>query len=193
MPNGRSATGVSATRVEAERSRISSRARSRGRALLARDAPAGAAHWRGSRSRCGSGADHDVVEHLMRAEQREVLEGAADAERGDAVARHLRAAAGRRTRCAAVAVVEAGQAVEQGGLAGAVGADQAGDLARRDVEARRRRARRCRRSARTRPRPRAAAGSPPGTPLSGAPAPRPSFTRPLGCLPASGVERQTAM
>ena len=43
--------------------------------------------------------------------------------------------------------VEPAQAVEQRGLAGAVRADQAADLAARDVEATRGRARRCRRSA----------------------------------------------
>ena len=95
---------------------------------------------------------------LMRAEQRQVLEGAADAEVGDAVARHARAAsAPANAMLAAVALVEARQAVEQRGLAGAVRTDQADDLPVRRRRTTRRRARRCRRSARPRPARAAAA------------------------------------
>ena len=64
---------------------------------------------------------------------------------------------------------EAGEDVEEGGLAGAVRAQEAEDLAGAHVEATRRRARRCRRSASTRPRPRAAGRRWPSAPsaLSG--------------------------
>ncbi len=72
--------------------------------------------------------------HRHGAEQAEILEGAADAERGDAVARRLEQRAPLEADRAAVEAIEPGQAVEQRRLAGAVGPDQAEDLAGRDVE-----------------------------------------------------------
>jgi hypothetical protein len=78
--------------------------------------------------------EHDVVEHRHAAEQGEVLEGAADAERRDPVARHLQQRARAEQDFAAVALVEARQAVEERGLAGAVRPDQPDDVARRDIE-----------------------------------------------------------
>ena len=79
-------------------------------------------------------ADLDVVEHRHAVEQRHVLEGAADADLGDGVARHGQDRAALEQDVAVVGHVQARQAIEERGLAGAVGADQAGDLARRDVE-----------------------------------------------------------
>ena len=79
-------------------------------------------------------ADHDVVEHAHGAEQRQVLESAADAEAGDAVARQREQRRAAERDVAAVALVEPRHAVEERGLARAVGSDQADDLAGRDVE-----------------------------------------------------------
>ncbi len=66
----------------------SSPARSAARASSRRDRAAAAARWRGSRSPCGSGRPTITLSStLIVREQREVLERAADAERGDAVTR----------------------------------------------------------------------------------------------------------
>jgi hypothetical protein len=75
-------------------------------------------------------ADHDVLEHRHVLEGRRHLEGAADAEPGVLLGRRARdvdavEAATRARRSAAIA----GEAVEEGRLAGAVRADQADDLA----------------------------------------------------------------
>ena len=71
----------------------------------------------------------------MRAEHRQVLEGAAHAQPGDLV----RGRAGDRLAfeedVAGLVLVQAAEAVEQRGLAGAVGADQPADVAALDVEA----------------------------------------------------------
>ena len=80
-------------------------------------------------------ADHDVLPHRQRSEQREVLERAADAERGDAMDRVARQRAPFEGDRALVEAVEARETVEQRGLAGAIGPDQPADLAARDVEA----------------------------------------------------------
>ena len=71
---------------------------------------------------------------------------------------------------AALAVVEPRQAVEQRGLAGAVGADQTGRSALRPRRTTRRRARRCRRSAPTRPETASSASWGAGTSAGIAPA-----------------------
>ena len=79
-------------------------------------------------------ADHHVLEHGLGREQREVLEGAADAQAGDAVRRHgqeRRAVEGDRARGRRV---EPAHAVEERGLPGAVRSDEPHDLARLDVE-----------------------------------------------------------
>src|SRR6185369_603699 len=68
------------------------------------------------------------------AEQREILEGAADADRGDAVAGDPEQRIAVEQDVAAAALIKARQAVEEGGLAGAVGADQPDDAAGRHVE-----------------------------------------------------------
>ena len=79
-------------------------------------------------------ADAHVVEHRQVAEQREVLEGAADADVGDAVRRPAQDAAALEQDVAGARRVEPAEAVEQRRLAGAVRADQAEDLALPHVE-----------------------------------------------------------
>jgi hypothetical protein len=79
-------------------------------------------------------ADHHVVEHAHAAEQRQVLERAADADLGDAMARHRQQRPAVEHDRAALAVVQAADAVEQRGLAGAVRPDQPDDAPGRDVE-----------------------------------------------------------
>ena len=74
-------------------------------------------------------ADAHIVEHRHGAEQREVLERAADADLGDAVRRAVEDALPFEQDVAASRRVEAAEAVEQRGLAGAVRADQAEQLA----------------------------------------------------------------
>ena len=80
-------------------------------------------------------ADHHVLERRHVGEQADVLEGAGNARLGDLVhrARLVRLAA--ELEAAGVGRVEAGQHVEEGGLAGSVGADQAVDLAALDRDA----------------------------------------------------------
>ena len=77
--------------------------------------------------------DDQVLEHGHLAEQPDVLEGARDAGAGDAEPVHLleqqRVAVAMEGELADGRLVEAGQAVEHRGLAGAVGADDRGDLA----------------------------------------------------------------
>ncbi len=78
---------------------------------------------------------HDVVEHAHALEERHVLEGARDAERGHVVGPELRPVAALEEDLALVRVVEAADHVEQGGLARAVGPDDGHDLAAADLEA----------------------------------------------------------
>ena len=73
--------------------------------------------------------EHHVLPHGHRAKQRQVLEGAADAQRGDAVRRGRGERRAVEVDLAFAAAVEPREAVEQRGLAGAVGPDQADDLA----------------------------------------------------------------
>jgi hypothetical protein len=76
---------------------------------------------------------HDVVEHAHVPEQLDVLEGAGDAEPGHGAwrpARNVLAAEADAT----LAAVDAADAVEHAGLAGAVGADQREQLRRLDGE-----------------------------------------------------------
>ena len=79
-------------------------------------------------------ADQDVVAHAHAAEQRDVLEGAADAEAGHAVAAEILERAALEQDVAVGEAVEAADAVEQRGLAGAVRSDQSADLAVADIE-----------------------------------------------------------
>ncbi len=84
--------------------------------------------------RAAMAPDHDVVQHRHGLEQGEVLEGAPDAERGDAVPGDPQERCAVEQDVAAATLVEARQAVEQRGLAGAVGPDQADDASGLDVE-----------------------------------------------------------
>ncbi len=80
------------------------------------------------------GADPDIVEHRKVGEQRHVLEGAADADFGDPVRRPRQDALAFHQDVARARLVEPAQAIEERGLAGAVRADQAEDLALMHVE-----------------------------------------------------------
>src|SRR5207244_13288756 len=75
------------------------------------------------------GADADVVGDRHAREQRDVLEGAADADVTDAMRRARENARTFHQDVALARLVEPAQAIEQGGLAGAVRADQSKDLA----------------------------------------------------------------
>jgi hypothetical protein len=79
-------------------------------------------------------ADQDVLQHRHGAEETEILEGAADAERGDAVARRLEQRDALELDGPLVELIEPAEAVEQRRLARAVRADEAADLAALDVE-----------------------------------------------------------
>ena len=96
----------------------------------------GQAQRRGEKAaaRAAVAPDHHVLEHAHRAEQREVLERAPDAERGDAMARDAKQRAAGEGDVAALARVKPRNAVEERGLAGTVRADQADDASGRDVE-----------------------------------------------------------
>ena len=78
--------------------------------------------------------DQDVVERAHAAEELDVLEGARDPEAGDLIGPELRDVAVAKVDDPARRPVEAGDAVEDGGLARAVGADQPVDLAHVDAE-----------------------------------------------------------
>jgi hypothetical protein len=82
----------------------------------------------------GVRADADVVAHRLAREQRQVLEGAGDADLGDAVCRPIEQRAALEPDVAAVRRIEAGEAVEQRRLAGAVWANEAKDAAFFEVE-----------------------------------------------------------
>ena len=79
-------------------------------------------------------ADPHVVEHRLARKQRQVLEGAGDADLGDAMRRPAEQRAAFEPDVAAGRRVEPAQAVEEGRLAGAVGSDQPEDLALVEVE-----------------------------------------------------------
>ena len=80
------------------------------------------------------GADPDIVEHRKIGKQRDVLEGAADADFGDPVRRARQDALAFHQDVAGARLVEPGEAVEERRLAGAVRSDQAEDLALVHVE-----------------------------------------------------------
>ena len=78
-------------------------------------------------------ADHHVLQHGHVAEQTDVLEGAGHAQRRDEVGlapveQMLLAVGAVQVHGAFRGLVDAGDAVEEGGLAGAVGADEGHDL-----------------------------------------------------------------
>src|SRR5476651_2463358 len=78
--------------------------------------------------------DLNVVEHRQAIEQGHVLEGTADADGRDVMARTLQDRLALEQHVAAVGRIEATEAIEERGLAGAVRADQARDLPREHVE-----------------------------------------------------------
>ena len=73
-------------------------------------------------------ADHDVLQHRLVVEQADVLEGAGDAGPVDLGGGHAVDVLAVQQDGAVGGLVDLGQQVEDGGLAGAVGADEAGDL-----------------------------------------------------------------
>src|SRR5262249_27951831 len=84
--------------------------------------------------RARANADHDVLQHGQRREQRVILERPTDAQRGNVVRPEAEdRAAGQEDRALARSI-EPADAVEEGRLAGAVRTDQADDLAFADVE-----------------------------------------------------------
>jgi hypothetical protein len=80
------------------------------------------------------GADPNVVEDREIWKQRDVLEGAPDADFGDPVRPPPQDALAFQQNVARARLVEPAQAVEERGLAGAVRSDQAQDLALMHVE-----------------------------------------------------------
>ena len=80
------------------------------------------------------GADADVVHHREVRKQRDVLEGAADADLGDPVRRPRQDARAFHQDVAGRRLIEPGEAVEERGLAGAVRSDQAEDWPLMHVE-----------------------------------------------------------
>jgi hypothetical protein len=80
-------------------------------------------------------AELDVVEHRHAAEQRDVLEGAREPELGALRGGQAGDVLAAEADVAAVGPVEAGNGVEQRGLAGAVGADHGRDGTGRYFEA----------------------------------------------------------
>jgi hypothetical protein len=79
-------------------------------------------------------AEQDVVQYAQPLEQRQVLEGAGDAESGNRGGRRAGDVAPPQAYPALVRGIEAGHDVDHGGLAGAVRSDQAEDLAAPDRE-----------------------------------------------------------
>src|SRR6185436_7298862 len=80
------------------------------------------------------GADPDIVEHRQVLEQRDILEGATDPDFGNPVRLAIEYAVALQEDVAGAGLIEPAQAVEQRGLAGAVGSDQAEDLALMHLE-----------------------------------------------------------
>ena len=82
----------------------------------------------------GMAADKDIVEHGLRPEQREVLEGPRDADLGDAVRQPTQHRSAFKQDVAPIGRVEPADTVEQRGLPGAVRTNEAKDLAFLDGE-----------------------------------------------------------
>ncbi len=79
-------------------------------------------------------ADPDIVEHAEIGKQRDILEGAADADLGDAMRRARQDAVALHQNVALARLIEPRQAIEQRGLAGAVRPDQTENLPTVHVE-----------------------------------------------------------
>jgi len=75
------------------------------------------------------GADLDVIQDRHRSEQSRTLEGAADAERGNVRGRASAQGSSLQPDVAAHRPIEPAQAIEQGGLAGAIRPNQSDDAA----------------------------------------------------------------
>ncbi|OIQ70080.1 hypothetical protein GALL_483130 [mine drainage metagenome] len=82
----------------------------------------------------GMGADPNIVEHGKIWKQGDVLEGAADADFRDPVRWPPQDTLALQLNIARARLVESAQAVEERGLAGAVGSDQTKDLTLTHVE-----------------------------------------------------------
>ncbi len=80
-------------------------------------------------------ANHDVIQHGQPIEQRNVLEGATNADRRDTMPWHRQDGLAIEQDFTGTWLVQPAQAVEQGGLAGPIRSNQAGNLPSRDVEA----------------------------------------------------------
>ena len=78
---------------------------------------------------------HEIVEHGGVGVERDVLEGAGDAEGSASVGRKVRDVLAFKDDSAGLGGVEAVDAVDQAGLAGTVGTDDGEDFARCDLEA----------------------------------------------------------
>src|SRR6185436_11780158 len=77
-------------------------------------------------------ADHDILDRREIGEETDVLEGARDACRGDLVRLQAVERAAVEDESAFVGRIDTGEDIEERGLAGAIRADQAEHLARRD-------------------------------------------------------------
>ena len=80
-------------------------------------------------------ADRDVLAHGKTGEGLHDLEGSHEAECGDALRRHAGDVASLEEDAASIGHEEAGDEIEEGGLAGAVRADKGGDAALGEREA----------------------------------------------------------
>jgi hypothetical protein len=83
-------------------------------------------------------ADHDVLDCRHVAEQADVLKGAGNPDFGRLVRRIGLQLDAVEDEMATLVLVETGQAIEKGRLAGAIGPDQAVDLAPREWSAKHR-------------------------------------------------------
>src|SRR5579863_8457512 len=79
-------------------------------------------------------ANKNIVAHAQWAKQRDILEGAADAQSDHAITAEVLQRTALKLDVAFTEAVEAADAIEQRGLAGTVRTDQAADLAIADIE-----------------------------------------------------------
>ena len=88
-----------------------------------------------SGTQMGVTAGQDVFDHRAMLEQRQILKGAADADGGKAPRRDARKIGAVKQDTAGAWPQHAADDVEQGGLSGAIGADDAADFTPRHGEA----------------------------------------------------------
>ena len=74
-------------------------------------------------------ADQDVLDYGHLAEKADILEGAGDAAGGDLIGPQFDQGPAVEVDLALVGLIDAGQGIEEGGFAGAVGSDDADDPA----------------------------------------------------------------